>query len=105
MLTRAFELATATALAARGLKASTILTGEGWSVKCWRGGNPAGESWLLLHGLGATAATYLPLLPQLQPDCNLLLPELSALGGTRGPQPAFAIPQATRALAELIEQQ
>ena len=105
MLTRAFELATATALAARGLKAATIRTGEGWNVKCWRGGNPAGEPWLLLHGLGATAATYLPLLPQLQPDCNLLLPELSTLGGTRGPEEAFAIPQATRALAELIERQ
>lgn len=105
MLTRAFELATATALAARGLKAETIRTGGAWNVKCWRGGNPAGEPWLLLHGLGATAATYLPLLPQLQPDCQLLLPELSTLGGTRGPQPALAIPEATRALAELIERE
>ncbi len=61
------------------------------------------EPWVLLHGLGATAATYLPLLPQLQPDCDLLLPELSTLGGTRGPQPALAIPEATRVLAELIE--
>lgn len=105
MLTRAFELATAAALAARGLKATTIRTGEGWHIKCWRGGNPHGEPWLLLHGLGATAATYLPLLPQLQADCNLLLPELSTLGGTRGPQPALAIPEATRALAELIERE
>ena len=105
MFTRAFELATATALAARGLRAATIRTGEGWNVKCWRGGNLDGEPWLLLHGLGATAATYLPLLPQLQSECSLLVPELSALGGTRGPEPAFAIPQATRALAELIEQQ
>lgn len=105
MLTRAFELATATALTARGLKAAMVRTADGWNVKCWRGGNPAGEPWLLLHGLGATAATYLPLLPQLQTDCNLLLPELSALGGTLGPEPAFGIPQATRALAELIEQQ
>ena len=104
MFTRAFELATATALAARGLRAATIRTGEGWNVKCWRGGNPDGEPWLLLHGLGATAATYLPLLPQLQPDCRLLLPELSRLGGTHGPEEAIAIPQATRALAELIEQ-
>lgn len=105
MLTRAFELATATGLAARGLKATTVRSGEGWEVKCWRGGNPNGEPWLLLHGLGATAATYLPLLPQLQPDCNLLLPELSTLGGTRGPGPALTIPQATRALAELIEKE
>ena len=103
MLTRAFELATAAALAARGLEAGTIRTAGGWDIKCWRGGTPDGEPWLLLHGLGATAATYLPLLPQLQTDCSLLLPELSRLGGTRGPEPALAIPQATRALAELIE--
>lgn len=103
MLTRAFELATAAALAARGLEAGTIRTAGGWDIKCWRGGTPDGEPWLLLHGLGATAATYLPLLPQLQTDCSLLLPELSTLGGTRGPEPALAIPQATRALAELIE--
>lgn len=103
MLTRFFELATSTALVARGLKAETSRTSEGWSVKCWRGGNPAGEPWVLLHGLGATAATYLPLLSQLQSDCDLLLPELSTLGGTRGPKAALAIPQATRALVELIE--
>ncbi len=104
MLTRAFELATAAALAARGLKAEAVPTREGWSIKCWRGGTPGGEPWLLLHGLGATAATYLPLLPQLQPDCELLLPELSSLGGSRGPEPALAIPAATRALAEIVEQ-
>lgn len=105
MLTRAFELATAAALTARGLRASIVHTSDGWEVKCWKGGNPTGEPWLLLHGLGATAATYLPLLPQLQGDCSLVLPELSTLGGSRGPAAALAIPQATRALAELIEQQ
>lgn len=105
MLTRAFELATAAALAARGLKAATIRTAEGWNLKCWRGGNANGEAWLLLHGLGATAATYLPLLPQLQADCSLLLPELSTLGGTRGPQPALGVSAATRALAELLERE
>ncbi len=103
MLRRSFELATSAALAARGLKAEKQPTAGGWDVKCWRGGNPGGEPWVLLHGLGATAATYLPLLPQLQPDCDLLLPELSTLGGTRGPEAALTIPQATRALAELIE--
>lgn len=103
MLTRFFELATAAALAARGMRAETVATAPGWAVKCWHGGTPGGEAWVLLHGLGATAATYLPLLPQLQPACDLLLPELSTLGGTRGPQPALAIPQATSVLAELIE--
>lgn len=103
MFTRAFELATAAALAGRGLRPETIATAGGWKLKCWRGGSPGGEPWLLLHGLGATAATYLPLLPQLQPDCELLLPELSTLGGTRGPEPALGIQGATRALAELLE--
>ncbi|MEO7794233.1 MAG: alpha/beta fold hydrolase [Thermoanaerobaculia bacterium] len=103
MLPRLFELATSTALVARGLRAESSGTAEGWTVKGWRGGNPAGEPWVLLHGLGATAATYLPLLPELLPDCDILLPELSTLGGTHGPGPAINIPQATRALAELIE--
>jgi 3-oxoadipate enol-lactonase len=100
---RAFELVTSTALGARGLRAEGIETSEGWTLKCWRGGNPTAEPWLLLHGLGATAATYLPLLQQLQSDCDLAVPELSTLGGSRGPDPALSIPQATRALAELIE--
>ena len=98
-----FELATATALSARGLRAETVRTTNGWNLKLWRGGAPGGEPWVLLHGLGATAATFLPMVPQLKPDCELLLPELSTLGGSRGPQPALSIPEATRALAELLE--
>ncbi len=98
-----FELATATALSARGLRAETFHTTHDWVLKLWRGGAPGGEPWVLLHGLGATAATFLPLLPQLKPDCELLLPELSTLGGSRGPAPALGIPEATRALAELLE--
>ena len=104
MLTRAFEVATSAALAARGLRPETVQTTGGWAVKCWRGGAAGGEPWVLLHGLGATAATYLPLLPQLLGDCDLLVPELSSLGGTRGPEPALAIAQATKALAEIIEE-
>ena len=99
-----FEIATATALTARGLTAETARTGNGWTLKYWRGGTPGGEPWVLLHGLGATAATFLPLLQELKPDCDLLLPELSTLGGSRGPDPALSIPEATRAVAELLEQ-
>lgn len=97
-----FELATATALNARGLKAETARTGSGWTLKLWSGGLPGGEPWMLLHGLGATAATFLPLLPQLKPECELLLPELSTLGGSSGPEAALSVPEATRALAEVI---
>ncbi len=97
-----FELATATALAARGLRPETVRTTNGWDLKVWRGGALEGEPWVLLHGLGATAATFLPMVPQLKPDCELLLPELSTLGGSRGPTPALSIAEATRALAEVL---
>ncbi len=97
-----FELATSTALTARGLRSEKIRTSNCWELKVWRGGQPGGELWLLLHGLGATAATFLPLLPQLKADCEVLVPELSSLGGSRGPRPAMSIPEAAEALADVL---
>lgn len=93
---RGFARATATALRASGLRPETI-EHAGWRVRLWRGGRPGGEPWLLLHGLGATTATFLPLLRHLQhskADVELALPELSELGGTVGPRPAPSVPEA-----------
>lgn len=70
-------------------------------MRLWR--RPGREPWLLLHGLGATAATYLPLLGSTLPDADVLLPELSSLGGTRGPRPALGVAESVERLAELIE--
>ena len=94
---RGFARATAAAQRARGLRRETVEVGP-WRVRLWRGGRPGGEPWLLLHGLGATSATFLPLLLHLKGDFEVVLPELSELGGTRGPRPAPTVPEA----AELV---
>jgi pimeloyl-ACP methyl ester carboxylesterase len=94
---RGFARATAAALRASGLRPETLEHAGGWRVRLWRGGRPGGEPWLLLHGLGATTATFLPLLHHLQHlkvDVDLALPELSELGGTVGPRPAPSVPEA-----------
>ena len=68
---------------------------------------PAGppEPWLLLHGLGSVGATWGRTLHTLRRDCRLIVPELSALGGTRAPGGALDIEQAVRFAARLIEEQ
>jgi pimeloyl-ACP methyl ester carboxylesterase len=73
----------------------------GWSMRIWN--RPGDDPWLLLHGLGATAATWLPLLRHGLQGAALLVPELSALGGTRGPRPALGVRDAVVALGELLE--
>ncbi len=93
--------ATAAALRLRGLRASTIQVGE-WRLRVWRGGRRDGEPWLLLHGMGATAATFLPLLSSLTRDCEVVLPELSANGGTRGPRAAIGVADGVEVVGELI---
>lgn len=57
---------------------------------------------MLLHGLGATSATWLPLERHLRDHCELLLPELSEMGGTSGPRAAMTVPEAVAALDELL---
>jgi pimeloyl-ACP methyl ester carboxylesterase len=93
VLSRLSALGTATALRLRGLRSERLRI-EGWDLRIRRGGVPGGEPWLLLHGLGATSATFLPLLPDLARDCDLVLPELSELGGSRGPRPAPTVSEA-----------
>jgi 2-hydroxy-6-oxonona-2,4-dienedioate hydrolase len=98
---RAVAAATATALRARGMYAHTVAIGP-WSLRVWRGGKPGGEPWLLLHGLGATSATYLPLLGGLRDECDLVVPELSANGGTRGPRAAIGVAEGVGVVEELV---
>ena len=75
-----------------GLRVERRDAAGGWSLRTWRKepSSPASEPWLLLHGLGANAATWLPTLGLLAHD-DLLVPELSAQGGTRGPRPALGV--------------
>lgn len=98
MFARSFAAATAAAFRARGFRREELRLGD-WRVRLYRGGRPGGEPWLLLHGMGATAATWLPLAGHLRRDCELVLPELSELGGTRGPRPAPTVPEAAALVA------
>ncbi|HSM51006.1 MAG TPA: hypothetical protein VLA75_06360, partial [Thermoanaerobaculia bacterium] len=66
----------------------------GFDLAVHRLGRPGGEPWILLHGLGATGATFLPLLPALRREADLVVPELSESGGSRGPVPSLAVADA-----------
>lgn len=75
------------------------------SLAYYRLGPEDGEPWVLLHGLGSTAVGWLPVLRALRGDCRLIVPELSALGGTRAPGDALSLRLASQVLAELIEKE
>lgn len=64
-----------------------------------------GEPWLLLHGLGSTGFSWFPLLRTLRKDCRLVVPELSALGGTRGPVPSLGPRRGAPLLLELLDRE
>lgn len=65
----------------------------------------AAEPWILLHGLGSVAASWGRTLDALRRDCRLILPELSALGGTRAPGGALSLEQGALLAARLIEEE
>lgn len=71
----------------------------------YRLGPENGEPWVLLHGLGAVAATWAPVLAALRGQCRLLVPELSALGGTVCPCDGLAIRPGARVIARLLERE
>jgi pimeloyl-ACP methyl ester carboxylesterase len=64
-----------------------------------------GEPWVLLHGLGSIAATWSPVMRGLRRGCRLLVPELSALGGTRCPGDGLGIAPAIEMLEKLIDRE
>ena len=64
-----------------------------------------GEPWVLLHGLGATAATWAPILQAFRKNCRMLAPELSSLGGTRSPGHGLKMKQAVEIVRELIDKE
>jgi 3-oxoadipate enol-lactonase len=67
-------------------------------------GPAGGEPWILLHGLGAVAANWLPVMRALRRrGCRVLVPELSALGGTRGPRAGLGVVRGAFMAARLME--
>ncbi len=118
MLLRLYVLATVLYMMLTGARRRRLQVGDVSLVYYRIGGRPrrrrgprsprdqgaAAEPWLLLHGLGSVAATWGKVLRALPPDCELIVPELSALGGTRSPLGAVTPAAGARLLARLIEQ-
>jgi 2-hydroxy-6-oxonona-2,4-dienedioate hydrolase len=91
----------------RGARRERLQVGE-WSVALWRLGRRGGDPWVLLHGLAATAAAWAPIVWRLRVSPRgshreIVLPELSSLGGTRGPRAGLAVANGVEVLAALIE--
>jgi len=95
-------LATRLAYRALGFRTGVVRFGN-WRLRVHRGGAPGGEPWLLLHGLGATSGTWLPLVRRLRGECRFVLPELSRLGGSRGPRPALSVPEGAELVDRLLD--
>jgi len=103
MLLRLFGWWTRLMLRLRGVQRETWRCAD-FDVRLYRHGKPAEEPWLLLHGLGSTALSWGSTISALHQDCRLWVPELSALGGTTGPNPGMNVRQATAAMVALIEE-
>lgn len=73
------------------------------SIVLYRLGPPDGEPWLLLHGMGSIAGSWVQVIGGLRRDCRLLVPELSHLGGTRAPGGGIGIANAGDYLSRLLE--
>ena len=115
MLLRLYMIASALLLLASGARRRRLRDGEvslvyyvleprRWGRLRRRGAGPA-EPWLLLHGLGSVAASWGRALYVLRRDCRLIVPELSALGGTRAPGGWLGLEPGARLLARLIEEE
>jgi abhydrolase domain-containing protein 6 len=115
VLLRLYTIATSLLLLASGARRRRLREGDvslvyyvleprRWGGLRRRGAGPA-EPWLLLHGLGSVAASWSRALYLLRRDCRLVVPALSALGGTRAPGGYLGLELGARLLARLIEEE
>jgi pimeloyl-ACP methyl ester carboxylesterase len=104
MLLRLYAQATRLSLRLMGARRKVLEDGP-VSLVYYSVGPDDGEPWVLLHGLGAVAATWLPVMRALSRNCHVLVPELSLLGGTRGPRAGLGVLQGAWMVARLIEKE
>jgi pimeloyl-ACP methyl ester carboxylesterase len=104
MLLRLFFLATVLYLRACGARRHRLQVGP-VSLVYYKLGRPDREPWLLLHGLGSVAASWDVVLRRFRRNSFLIVPELSALGGSDIPGHGLGIRGSTEILARLIEQE
>lgn len=62
-----------------------------------------GEPWVFLHGLGSIGSTWSPVVRAFRRNCRILVPELSALGGTEAPDGGLDVRHGAAVIARLIE--
>jgi len=91
-------------LRACGCRSFVFRVGE-VRLRCWRAGPEDGEPWVMLHGLGSLAASWLALLRALKSGCRIVIPELSWLGGSQVPDGALAVRDGVEVVTDLIERQ
>lgn len=103
MLMRLFGLWVRLWIWIHGGRRSVIRAGE-YDLVLYDIGPREGEPWLLLHGLGATALSWTPLMKALSGRHRLLIPELSNFGGTLGPHPAITVAESSGVIASLLQQ-
>jgi pimeloyl-ACP methyl ester carboxylesterase len=102
-MVRLFLLLTALYLRLLGARRRQLRRGS-VSLVYYEIGPRGGEPWVLLHGLGSVAAGWGPVMRALRRNCRLIVPELSALGGTRCPGEGLGIVPAVEILTELMRQ-
>jgi pimeloyl-ACP methyl ester carboxylesterase len=112
MLLRLYTLLAALYLLASGARRRRLRVGDVSLVYYRLGPLPwrrrrggVAEPWILLHGLGSVAATWGRALHALRRDCRLIVPELSALGGTQAPGGALDLEQGALLAARLIDEE
>jgi pimeloyl-ACP methyl ester carboxylesterase len=111
MLLRLYLLATMLVLLAFGARRGRLRVGAvllAYSIlgpRRRRTGGGAVETWVMLHGLGGVAATWGPSLVSLARECRLVVPELSALGGTAAPGGGLSVGQGIEVVTRLIERE
>jgi len=104
MLARLFVALTALYLRLLGARRRWLHQGS-VSLVYYEIGPKDGEPWVLLHGLGSVAAGWGPVLFRLRRDCRLIVPELSALGGTRCPGAGLGMNPGVAILNRLLEKE
>jgi pimeloyl-ACP methyl ester carboxylesterase len=105
MLMRFLARATARYLRLLGARRKRLrCVGQGGPVSLvyYEIGPRDGEPWVLLHGLGAVAASWVPVMAGLRRGCRMLVPELSSLGGTECPDKGLGIGASVEAVTALI---
>lgn len=104
MLFRLVSLVTALYLRLLGAHRRVLEVGP-VSLVYWVMGPEDGEPWVMLHGLGSIAASWAPVMRRLRRSCRMVVPELSALGGTKHPDFGIGVAGSGEILQTLMERE